>query len=126
VRPDEVRALGELAGDAAAGVATQAREVHDGISGRVFRLLGPPAQAVRFVHDRVADRGYAAACALSGTLVRESARAVSLTRADDARSLADTPAGCAPSSATRRFTSATTAVCTSPTMAAGWPNCWTS
>jgi pimeloyl-ACP methyl ester carboxylesterase len=93
MRPEEVRALGELAGDAAAGVASQARDVHTGIAGRVFGLLGPPAQAVRVVHDRVAERGYAAACAVSGAIVRETARAVSLSRADDAPSLADTPAG---------------------------------
>jgi pimeloyl-ACP methyl ester carboxylesterase len=93
MRPEEVRALGELVGGAAAGVATQARDVHTGIAGRVFGVLGPPAQAVRVVHDRVADGGYAAARALSGAVVRGGARAVSLTRADDAGSIADTPAG---------------------------------
>jgi pimeloyl-ACP methyl ester carboxylesterase len=93
MRPEEVRALGELAGAAAAGVATQARDVHTGIAGRVFDLLGPPAQAVRVVHDQVSERGYAGACAVSGAIVRGSARAVSLTRADDAPSLADTPVG---------------------------------
>lgn len=96
MRPDEVRALGELAGAAAAGLATQVREVHTGIAERVFGslgLLGPSAQAVRVVHDRAAEGAYAAARALSDALVREGVRAISLTRADDPRSIADTPTG---------------------------------
>lgn len=42
MRREEVRALGELAGDAAAGIAAQAREVHAGIAGRVFDSMGAP------------------------------------------------------------------------------------
>jgi pimeloyl-ACP methyl ester carboxylesterase len=93
MRPEEVRALGELAGGAAAGVASQAREVHTGIAERVFGLLGPMGAPVRVVHDRVAEDGYRAARKLTGALVGGSARAISLTRAEDARSITDTPAG---------------------------------
>ncbi|MEO9023996.1 MAG: hypothetical protein ABI339_03210 [Solirubrobacteraceae bacterium] len=38
MQPDEARALGDLAGSAAAGLATQVREVHEGVAGRVFGL----------------------------------------------------------------------------------------
>ena len=53
MRRDEVRALGELAGEAAAGVADQVREVHDGIAERVFGVRRARRRApVRVVHDR--------------------------------------------------------------------------
>ncbi len=53
MRRDELRALGDLAGDAAAGIATQAREVHEGIAARVFGALGPTAAPVRVAHDQI-------------------------------------------------------------------------
>ena len=59
MRREELRALGDLAGDAAAGIAAQAREVHESIAARVFGALGPPAAPVRAVHDRVAAGAYA-------------------------------------------------------------------
>jgi hypothetical protein len=93
MRPDELRALGELAGDAAAGIAGQAREVHESIAERVFGALGPLAAPVRAVHDSLSVTGYAAASALTGALVKGGAAAASLARADDAPSLADAPAG---------------------------------
>jgi len=40
MRPEEVNALGDLAGEAVAGLATQVREVHEGIAERVFGSLG--------------------------------------------------------------------------------------
>jgi pimeloyl-ACP methyl ester carboxylesterase len=93
MRSEEVRALGELAGGAAAGVATQARDVHTGIAQRVFGLLGPMGEPVRVVHDRVAEGGYSAARKLTGAIVSGSAVAISLARTEDARSITDTPAG---------------------------------
>jgi hypothetical protein len=93
MRRDELRALGALAGDAAAGIATQAREVHEGVAGRVFGTLGPTASPVRAVHDRVAAGAYAAASALTGALVKGGAAAASLARPPDAGSLRDAPRG---------------------------------
>ncbi|MGH2891970.1 MAG: lipase family alpha/beta hydrolase, partial [Solirubrobacteraceae bacterium] len=94
MRRDELRALGGLAGDAAAGIATQAREVHESIATRVFGALGPPAAPVREIHDRVAARAYAAASGLTGAVVRSGAAAASLGWAEaghDAPSLRDAP-----------------------------------
>ena len=93
MRRDEVRALGELASDAAAGIATQARDVHLGIARRVFATLGPPAAPVRVAHDRISDGAYAAARALTGAVVRAGAGAISLVRDHEAPSLLDNPAG---------------------------------
>ena len=93
MRRDELRALGDLAGDAAAGIAGQAREVHESIATRVFGALGPSATPVRVVHDRVSTTAYAAASALTGALVRGGAAAASLGQPDDAPSLADAPRG---------------------------------
>jgi hypothetical protein len=96
VRRDELRALGDIAGDAAAGIATQAREVHESVAARVFGALGPMGAPVRQVHDRVASGAYAAASAFTGSLVRGGAAAASLGWAGtgrDAPSLRDAPRG---------------------------------
>jgi pimeloyl-ACP methyl ester carboxylesterase len=93
MRSDEVKALGELAGGAAAGLAAQVSEVHTGVAGRVFGVLGPMGKPVQVIHDGVTARAYASARALSGAVVRGSATAVSLTRAQNARSIADNPIG---------------------------------
>jgi len=93
MRRDELRALGHLAGDAAAGIATQARQVHAGVAARVFGALGPTAAPVRVAHDRISAGAYAAASALTGALVRGGAAAASLARPEDAPSLTEAPRG---------------------------------
>jgi hypothetical protein len=92
VRSEEINALGELAGDAAGGIASQVRDVHASIADRVFGALGPSAAPVHAVHDRVAARSYGAARLLSGAIVRGGAGVFSLTRANE-HSLSETPAG---------------------------------
>jgi pimeloyl-ACP methyl ester carboxylesterase len=87
MQAEELRALGDFAGGAAAGLASQVREVHQGIAERVFGTLGPLGQPVRAVHDRVADGAYAGACSLTAAVVRGGAFAISLTRPDDAPSI---------------------------------------
>jgi pimeloyl-ACP methyl ester carboxylesterase len=91
--PEETRALGDLAGEAAAGIATQVRQVHEGIAGRVFGLLGEPAAPVRAMHDTIAKGVYTGARSLTGALVKGGAHAVSLSRPPDAPSLEQTPRG---------------------------------
>jgi pimeloyl-ACP methyl ester carboxylesterase len=89
MRSDEARALGELGSAAAAGIASQAREVHAGIAGRVFGVLGRPAAPARFAHDQISAGAYAAARALTGAVVRGGALAYGLTCPPDAPSLGD-------------------------------------
>jgi pimeloyl-ACP methyl ester carboxylesterase len=91
--PDEARSLGDLAGEAAAGIAAQARDMHRGIADRVFGLLGQPAEPVRAIHDEVAAVVYGRARALTGGLVRGGGFAYGLTQPSDAPGLEDTPGG---------------------------------
>ncbi len=93
MRRDELSALGHLAGDAAAGIAGQARDVHLSIATRVFGALGPSAAPVREVHDRVSAGAYAAASALTGAVVKGTAATAALARPQDAPSLRDAPRG---------------------------------
>jgi pimeloyl-ACP methyl ester carboxylesterase len=93
MRRDELRALGSLAGEAAAGITGQARELHEGIAARVFRALGPPAMPVRVAHDRISAGAYAAASALSGAVVKGGAAAASFARPEDAPSIAEAARG---------------------------------
>src|SRR5262252_6398005 len=87
MRPDEVAALGDLAGDAAAGLTSQIREMHAGIAGRVFAAVGAAGAQVQVAHDQIAQRAYGGARLLTGALLRGGARAFSLTRPDDAPSI---------------------------------------
>jgi hypothetical protein len=93
MRRDEIAALGELAGDAAAGAARQIHELHTGIAGRVWRRVGPAALPVKFAHDRIARGAYSAASELTRTVVRAGAQAASRAQSPDAPSIERTPAG---------------------------------
>ena len=93
MRPEEIAALGDLAGEAAAGATRQIRELHDGIARRVWRRVGPAALPVRLAHDRIASSAYSAAGELTRQVVRAGAHAASLARSPDAPSIERTPAG---------------------------------
>jgi pimeloyl-ACP methyl ester carboxylesterase len=96
MRRDEAIALGDLAGEAAAGIAGQARDVHAGVARRVFgalRVLGPAAESVRLIHDGVSQGAYAAAGALTGGIVRGSAGVFGRTRSDEDPSLSESVRG---------------------------------
>jgi len=49
----DIRAVGDLAGEASSVLTTLVRGMHAGIAGRVFGSLGPPAAPVRPIHDGV-------------------------------------------------------------------------
>ena len=93
MRPEEIAALGDLAGEAAAGATRQIQELHDGIARRVWRRVGPAALPVRLAHDRIASSAYSAAGELTRQVVRAGAHAASLARSPDAPSIERTPAG---------------------------------
>ncbi|HTU28010.1 MAG TPA: hypothetical protein VMF07_01425 [Solirubrobacteraceae bacterium] len=76
MRPDEIRALGDLLGEAATGIADQARGVHEAVAGRVFGALrgaGLPVAPVRAAHDAIAAVSCGAARELTGGIVRGGA-----------------------------------------------------
>jgi pimeloyl-ACP methyl ester carboxylesterase len=93
MRREEVRALGELAGVAASDIAVQARQLHEGVSQRVFGLVGPGGAAVRVVHDGIAAGAYTGAKALTGAIVNASVRAVSVVQPPNASPVDQSPIG---------------------------------
>ena len=93
MRSDEIAGLGDLAGDAAAGLTRQIHELHSGVAGRVWRRVGPASLPVRIAHDRIARRAYAAAGELTRAVVRAGAHAASAAQASDSPSMQRSPAG---------------------------------
>jgi pimeloyl-ACP methyl ester carboxylesterase len=59
MRSTEIRAAGELLGEACGGTGRFVAEMHEAIAGRAFRAVGPAATPVRAVHDRIAGAMYA-------------------------------------------------------------------
>jgi pimeloyl-ACP methyl ester carboxylesterase len=92
MQPDEVTALGELAGEAIASVAGQARDLHEGIAQRVFTGVGPMAEPVRLAHDRIARGVYTAVHRSLNAMARRGAKALSATTPPDAPSMQRSPA----------------------------------
>jgi pimeloyl-ACP methyl ester carboxylesterase len=93
MRPEEIAAFGELAGEAVAGATRQIHELHDGIARRVWRRVGPASLPVRIAHDRIAASAYSAAGELTRQVVRVGAHAASMARSPDAPSIERTPGG---------------------------------
>ena len=93
MRREEIAALGDLAGEAAAGAARQIHELHTGIAGRVWSRVGPAALPAKLAHDRIARGAYSAASELTRAAVRAGAQAASRARSSDAPSIERTPAG---------------------------------
>jgi pimeloyl-ACP methyl ester carboxylesterase len=93
MRPDEVIALGELAGGSLGGAVARIEDMHTGIAERVFRSVGAGSEPVRAIHDGVAKSAYAAVRMASSGLMKAGAAAISATSDPDGPSLADRPAG---------------------------------
>jgi pimeloyl-ACP methyl ester carboxylesterase len=93
MRPEEIAAVGDLAGEAAAGTALQIHQIHAGIAQRVWSLVGPAALPVRVVHDQVARGAYLAAGKIARAAVRTGAFALSAARSPDAPSIEQSASG---------------------------------
>ncbi|MBV9416668.1 MAG: alpha/beta fold hydrolase, partial [Solirubrobacterales bacterium] len=93
MRPEEIAAFGDLAGEAAVGVTKQIHELHTGIAGRVWKRVGPGALPVKLAHDWIAHGAYTAAGELTRHVVRAGAHAASRARSPGAPSIERTPAG---------------------------------
>ncbi len=92
MQPDEVTALGEIAGEAIAGIAGQARDIHEGIAQRVFTSVGPAGEPVRAVHDWISSGVYRAVHTSLGAMARGGARALRSTTPPDSPSIQRSPA----------------------------------
>jgi len=93
MRPEEIAALGDLAGDAAAGATKQIHELHTGIAGRVWRRVGPASIPIKIAHDRITRTAYSAAGEFTRTVVRAGAQAASAAQSPDSPSVQRSPAG---------------------------------
>ena len=61
--------------------------MHRGIAARAFKAVGTAAAPVQLAHDEIAERAYDAARLATAALLRGGARALSLTRPQDAPSI---------------------------------------
>ncbi len=87
MRADEVRDTSRLAAVAARAVTTRIHEVHAGIAGRVFAMVGPVSAPVRVTHDAIAAVSYGSVRTALGTGAvvagRAAARYATGVRLDD-------------------------------------------
>ncbi len=90
---DELTAIGELTGDALAGIAGQIQGVHDGIAHRVWASVGPLCAPVRIAHDLIAAGTYSGVQRSARVLIRTGARALNSAVPEDAPSLERSAAG---------------------------------
>jgi pimeloyl-ACP methyl ester carboxylesterase len=74
----DIRAVGDLAGEASSLVTTLVRGMHAGIAGRVFDSIGPAAASTRVIHDGLTraiyagvDRGIRGATQAVGVMAAE-------------------------------------------------------
>src|SRR5829696_7330751 len=93
LRRDELKAAGELAGEAFGGAGAIVRDVHRGVAGRVFRVLGAGAAPVRVAHDGISAAVHASVRAGLRAVPTGGGRALALNAPPDASRLADTPRG---------------------------------
>jgi pimeloyl-ACP methyl ester carboxylesterase len=93
MRSAEVEAAGKLAGQAIAGPAGLARDVHGAVSGRVFGLLGLIGAPVRFAHDAISTTVYRTVHTAIGALPRGGGAALAQLPPPEAAPLAESIAG---------------------------------
>jgi pimeloyl-ACP methyl ester carboxylesterase len=93
MRPDELIALGELAGDAVGGATARIEDMHTGIAERVFHSVGAGAEPIRVIHDGIIKSVYAAVRTASSALVKAGAVGIGSATDPDAPSLTDRPVG---------------------------------
>jgi pimeloyl-ACP methyl ester carboxylesterase len=89
----EVRAFGELGGQALASPAVTVRDVHGALAGRVFGMLGTIGAPVRVMHDGISRAAYASVSTGLRVPLQAGGRAIAGARLPGGRSMADTPAG---------------------------------
>ncbi|MEN3281909.1 MAG: hypothetical protein V7607_3049 [Solirubrobacteraceae bacterium] len=93
MRDAEVRAVGELAGQALCGTGALVRDFHAAIARRAFDAAGPNGTPARAIHDGVSTAVYAGVRAALGALPRSAGTALALRAPADAPSLAESPGG---------------------------------
>jgi pimeloyl-ACP methyl ester carboxylesterase len=93
MRGAEVRAVGELAGEALSGTGALVRDVHAAIARRAFEAAGPGGASARGIHDGVSAAVYGGVRAALGALPRGAGTALALKAPPDAPALVESPGG---------------------------------
>ena len=93
MRRGDSEALGELAGDVLAGGGALIMDMHEGIAGRPFEILGPAAAPARVIHDNVVRAVYAGVRSGLRAAAVGGARVAALTADEDAAPLASARTG---------------------------------
>jgi pimeloyl-ACP methyl ester carboxylesterase len=93
MRGAEVRAVGELAGQALSGTGALVRDFHAAIAHRAFEAAGPNSATARTIHDGVSAAVYGGVRAALGALPRGAGTALALRAPADAPSLGDSARG---------------------------------
>ena len=93
MRGTDIEAIGELAGEALAAGGGFIREMHEGIAGRPFGVLGPAGAPARVVHDGISQAVYGGVRNLLRGGARGSASLLARRSGDEGPALAATPAG---------------------------------
>jgi pimeloyl-ACP methyl ester carboxylesterase len=93
VRGAEVRAVGELAGQAFAGTGTLIRDVHAAIARQAFEAVGPGGASARTIHDGVSAAVYGGVRVALEAVPRATAAAMATRATTEAPSLAASPRG---------------------------------
>ena len=89
---DELVAIGELTGDALAGVTGQVHGIHEAVARRVWTSVGPLGTPVRIVHDAIAAGTYSAVEWSLSTAMRTGSRALGTVVPRHSPSLEQSPA----------------------------------
>jgi pimeloyl-ACP methyl ester carboxylesterase len=89
----ELRAVGELLGEATGGTGVFVKQIHEAIAGRTFGALGGLGLPARVLHDRLAAAVYEAVRRTLGALPRGSAAMLERTTPTDAGSLSESARG---------------------------------
>jgi pimeloyl-ACP methyl ester carboxylesterase len=93
MRGAEVRAVGELAGQALSGTGALVRDFHAAIARRAFEAAGPNGAPARAIHDGVSAAVYGGVRASLGAMPRGAGHVLAAKAAADAPALADSPRG---------------------------------
>jgi pimeloyl-ACP methyl ester carboxylesterase len=93
VRRTDVEAVGALAGDALAAGGKLIKDMHEGIAGRPFGVLGPWAAPVRVIHDGVSKAVYGGVQEGLRRAARRGAHAAARRAPDDEPPLESRPRG---------------------------------
>ena len=94
-RPNEIRALSELAFNELSDFAGAIRETHLGIAGRVFRAVGSGARPVQRIHDALTVGAYATVGASVSLAGRAADVAIAWRAVGEEVELSSTPSGAA-------------------------------